>query len=234
MKTIYLYILFFIGISLPAFTAGQTTLDEGFTTIRVVEIDEPGSIVKCLPVGVELHAPDDPQREAIVMKAGNDISVNGQISIIASSTEIEKLKTRIESMLGNTYQIEYINSPEWGIEVKAHGLTVARRGFSEGATDGWSFLAMIPAALASPAVSLDFSGEIRCRTRKPSTGTLRRTRTVTVTDFKTTNTDGSSLHSESVASMTERRGNEKRVSGGAASSTWPLAGHWEKIITGTP
>ncbi len=70
MKTIYLYILFFIGISLPAFTAGQTTLDEGFTTIRVVEIDEPGSIVKCLPVGVELHAPDDPQREAIVMKAG--------------------------------------------------------------------------------------------------------------------------------------------------------------------
>nr|MBP7635511.1 hypothetical protein [Candidatus Ozemobacteraceae bacterium] len=160
-KYIYIIAAFLGGCLLPAYTAEQARLDEGLSTIRVVAVSEESRKVICLPLGITVHAPEDPAREPIIMRVGGDVSVNAQVSIVASSTEADELNRRIIQTLGTEYTIDYYKNPSWALDVKTGDAPLASRAMAEGSLSGWSFIAMIPAEKASPAVMLNFTGEIR-------------------------------------------------------------------------
>ncbi|GEM_PF-3979589 len=218
------------GFGLPAFAAEQERLDEGLSTIRVVAISRESRKVTCLPVGIEVHAPEDPVREPIVMRVGGDVSVNAQVSIVASSTEVDELKRRIVRELGPEYSIDYSKNPVWALDVKTGDVPLASRAMTEGSLAGWSFLGMIPAELASPAVVLTFTGEIRVPALQKKSGAVRAVRSITMSGSSSSFASGDALtvsRTDSVADVTQK-GSYR--SSQLSSATFPLTGRWEKTI----
>lgn len=222
------------GIVLPAELVAEPPLDEGLATIRVVAVDEAGRRVRCLAAGVSVHAPDNPAAEPLLMRVGGDVSVNGQVAIIASEAERVELERRIGARLGPDYVIEFLKDPEWGLEVRSGGLIIARRGFMRGATDGWGFLGLIPAQLASPGVSLEFVGEIRHVGATRSAGKTARVRTFTVTGSSTSSAGDGNLAAAHVASRSRTAMEIGLRRTESASATFPLTGHWEKTLETSP
>lgn len=228
----HIYILFAIlgGSCLPAFAAEQARLDEGLSTIRVVAISQESRKVTCLPVGIEVHAPEDPAREPIVMRVGGDVSVNAQVTIVASTTEADELNRRIARELGPEYSMDYSKNPVWALDVKTGDVPLASRAMTEGSLSGWSFLAMIPAELASPAVVLNFTGEIRAPALQKKSGAVRTVRTITMSGSSSSSATGDALtvsRTDSAADATQRGSFHAAQ---LSSATFPLTGSWEQTI----
>lgn len=232
----YIYVIIFIvgGFCLPSLWAEPLKLDDGLTTIRVVEIAEKSRTVICMPVGIRVHAPENADREPIIMRVGADVAVNGQVSILASSTETEELNRRIIQELGPEYTIDYCKNHSWGLEVKTGEISLATRPMMEGSLSGWAFMAMIPAEMASPAVSLTFTGEIRGRNLKKAAGSVRSTRTITMSGVSTKTSGGDSQSVSQTVSTADTVQEEVQRKSRLSSATFPLTGIWEKTITPAP
>ncbi|OQA07681.1 MAG: hypothetical protein BWY66_01293 [bacterium ADurb.Bin374] len=229
-KYIYIIVILVGGCLLPAIAAEQARLDEGLSTIRVVAVSEETHNVICLPVGIVVHAPEDPAREPIVMRVGGDVSVNARVAIVASSTETEELNRRVIRELGPEYTIDYCKNPSWALDVKTGDMPLASRAMTEGALSGWTFIAMIPAELASPAVSLNFSGEIRSPSVLKKGAAVRSVRTVTMSDSSSTSTSGDMLTISRTDSSAETTRKNSYRHAQLSSATFPLTGSWEKTI----
>lgn len=233
----YLSILLFLlgGLCPPSWTAETARIDDGLSTIRVVEISEASRKVICLPVGIKVHAPENTDREPIVMRVGSDVAVNGQISVLASDTETGELRRRIIQELGPEYTIDYCKSPSWGLEVKTREITLAHRPFMEGSLSGWTFMAMIPAEMASPAVVLSFTGEIRAPAlQKKATGATRSVRTMTMSGTSSNTAGSGSLSVSQTVSTSHTAQQNTFQKYHVSSASFPLSGSWEKTILPEP
>lgn len=233
---IYIKILISVlgGLCLSAFGADEARLDDGLATLRIVDISEETHKVVCLPVGVVVHAPEQDEREPIVMRAGGDVAVNGQVSIVASATEEAELQQRIIRAFGPEYTIDYCKNAAWTLDVKTRDVPLASRAMAEGALGGWTFMAMIPAAMASPAVSLNFSGEIRAPMLRKKSGAARSVRTVTMTGSLSGSTASDSLAISRTETMADSAKQSVYRNYRISSATFPLTGAWEKTIVPEP
>ncbi len=230
-KYIYIIAILLGGSLLPAFAAERAQLDDGLATVRVVGVSEESRKVICLPVGIAVHAPEDPAREPLVMRVGGDVSVNAQVSIVASSTETDELSRRIVQALGPEYTIDYCKNPSWALDVKTGNVPLASRAMMEGALTGWTFIAMVPAEMASPAVLLSFTGEIRAPAVQKKSRAVRTVRTITMSgSSSSTSASGDVLtisRTDAAADATQKASYQKSL---LSSATFPLTGSWEKTI----
>ncbi|MBF0410170.1 MAG: hypothetical protein HQM10_22690 [Candidatus Riflebacteria bacterium] len=138
-------VFFIISSILPVYSQVPEELSKDLGSLRVSNIDKESSTVYYLPADVKLNSPDGREDSSpIVMEAGEQLIVQGMMSLVASKDDISTLETRAKKIFGDQAKVVQDKPDEFQIKLTKKAETILEQPKGGGNLSAIMFQCTLP------------------------------------------------------------------------------------------